>query len=308
MDLSVIIPIHNEQENIEFLYNELKENIIFLKKYEIIFVDDGSIDKSFEILEKIARKDKLVKVIKFRSRRGQSIAIRAGLDFSSGEKIIIMDGDGQHNPKFIIDFYKKLDNYDVVCNYRKNHQKFTTPIGNFLIKNLFKVPYKDSIGGMKGLRKQVKENVYLYGDMHRYLPLMALWKGFKVGEQEIILRQRRAGKSKYRPMKAFRGFIDLLTIKFLVSYSSRPSHIFGSAGILSSGIGGISLFYLLFNRIFFGSAIGNHLPIFLLSILLVLLGFNFIFFGFLGDMISYNHMSQLEQKNYIVFKTVNLKL
>ena len=311
MDLSVIIPVHNEETNIELLYNELKSNLKFLKKYEIIFVDDGSFDKSFEILEGFSKKDKTLKVIKLKSNYGQSVAIRAGLDISNGEKIIILDGDGQHDPKYIQDFFIKLDSYDVVCNLRRNktkaNKKFLSSIGNQLIRSLFDVRLQDSIGGMKGLTKQVKENIYLYGNMHRYLPILASWKGFKVGEQEIVLRERHSGKSHYKPMKAFRGFIDLLTVKFFVSYSTRPSYIFGSVGLASLGIGSLSLLYLILRKFLFGIAMGSNLPMFLLGILLIILGINFIFFGFLGDMVSYNHMSHLEQKNYIIHKTLNVK-
>lgn len=305
LDISVVVPVHNEEGNIEYFYRELKDALNFSRKYEIIFVDDGSRDSSFMILSRIAGEDKNVKVVKLRGNYGQTVAIRAGLDICCGEKIITMDGDGQHNPKYILDFYKKLDVYDVVCNYRKNRQSTSTHIGNFLIRTLFKFPYKDSIGGMKGFRKQVKDEVYLYGNMHRYLPLLARWKGFKVGQQEIILRNRLAGQSHYRPMKAIKGFLDLLTVKFFVSYSTRPSHIFGSAGLASLGIGLASLFYLFVSRIFFGNPVTASLPMFLTGILLTVIGFNFIFFGFLGDMVSYNHLSKNKEKNYILEKIVN---
>jgi glycosyltransferase involved in cell wall biosynthesis len=306
IDLSLVIPVHNEEGNLETLYLEIKENLKPIKKHEIIFVDDGSRDKTFEILSRLSKNDKSVKVVRLKANYGQSIALRAGLDASKGEKIITIDGDGQHDPKYILDYYKKLDEYDVVCNYRKNHKKATTPIGNFLIKTLFNVPFKDSIGGMKGLTRQVKDNIYLYGNMHRYLPLLALWKGFNVGEQEIVLRERISGRSHYKPMKAFRGFIDLLTVKFFVSYSNRPSYIFGSAGLISSGIGGISLLYLILRRLFFGIGIMESLPLFLLSILLILLGFNSICFGFMADMISYNHLSATNESNYLIHQTINI--
>jgi len=143
MDLSVIIPVHNEEANIELLYNELKSSLKFLKKYEIIFVDDGSFDKSFEILEGFSKKDKTLMVIKLKSNYGQSIAIRAGLDASDGEKIIIIDGDGQHDPKYIQDFFIKLDSYDVVCNLRKNkteaNKKIKTNNWNNAVRNHYQM-------------------------------------------------------------------------------------------------------------------------------------------------------------------------
>ncbi len=305
VDLSIIIPINNEEQNIMPLYGELRNSLKQIKNHEIIYVDDGSRDRSFELLNEIAKKNKKIKVIRLRSNYGQTIAIRAGLDVANGEKIITMDGDGQHDPRFIPYFYEKLNVFDVVCNYRLNRKKGSTNFGNFLIKKLFKVKYKDSIGGMKGLRKQVKDEIYLYGNMHRYLPLLAQWKGFKVSEQKIILRKRRAGLSKYNPGKAFKGFIDLLTIKFFVSYSNRPSHIFGSVGLFGLGIGGVSLIYLILRKLFFGIAISSNMPLFLLGIMLTLIGFNFVFFGFLGDMIAYNHLSKNKEKNYIVQEIVN---
>jgi len=305
MELSIIIPIHNEEKNLHPLYSEIKEAVKPLKTYEIIFVDDGSIDNSYNILSEFSKKDSKVKIVKLKSNYGQSIAIRAGIDISKGEKIITMDGDGQHDPKYFPGFFKKLDKYDVVCNKRRNRDgssKIMSFIGNLLIKILFRSNLKDSIGGMKGFTKQVKENIYLYGNMHRYLPLLALWKGFKVGEQEIYVRPRKYGKSKYGRFKGLKGFIDLLTVKFFVSYSSRPSHIFGGLGLISSGVGVISLLYLILRKLIVGTGISENLPLFLMGILLTLIGFNFIFFGLLGDMVSYNHMSQTNQKNYIIDK------
>jgi len=307
MELSLIIPINNEEKNIDFLYSELKEVLKPLKTHEIIFIDDGSNDNSFQILLDLSKKDSKIKILKLKSNYGQSIALKSGMDFAKGEKIITLDGDGQHNPKYIPLFFKKLNKYDVVCNVRVNKlglKRIISGFGNFLIKCFFNTKLRDSIGGMKGLTKQVKENIYLYGNMHRYLPLLAYWKGFKVGEQEIFVRKRKAGKSKYSLFKGFKGFIDLLTIKFFVSYSSRPSHIFGTMGLFSFGIGFISLIYLILRKLFYQTAISQNLPLFLLGILLTLIGFNFIFFGLIGDMISYNHMSQSDQKNYIVDKIV----
>jgi glycosyltransferase involved in cell wall biosynthesis len=305
MDLSIIIPVHNEENNLLPLYKEIIENIKTIKSYEIIFVDDGSNDNSYKVLIELSKQSSKVKVIKLKSKYGQSIALKAGMDYSSGERIITLDGDGQHDPRDIPLFYKKLEQYDLVCNIRQNHKKFSTIIGNFMIKFFFNSGLSDSIGGMKGLRKEVKDEIYLYGNMHRYLPILAKWKGFKVGEQEIILRKRANGESKYSFLKGFKGFLDLLTIKFFVSYSSRPSYIFGSFGIISFLLGFIILFYLSFLKIFFLIGISQRLPLFLLGILLTLIGLNFIFFGLMADMISYNHMTQSKQKNYLIEKIIN---
>jgi glycosyltransferase involved in cell wall biosynthesis len=304
MELSLIIPVHNEGKNIETLHSEIKEVLRPLKSYEVLYVDDGSRDNSFEILSRIAEKDEKVRVLKLKSNYGQSIAIKAGLDASKGNKIITLDGDGQHDPRFIPYYFKKLDKYDVVCNIRLKRRKLMTDFGNLMIKLFFNSQLRDSVGGMKGLTKQVKDNIYLYGDMHRYLPLLAQWKGFRVGEQRIIIRERKEGRSNYKFVKGFKGFIDLLTVKFFVSYSTRPSYIFGSAGLLSTGIGFFILLYLTLRKIIFSTGILESFPLFMLGILLTLIGINFIFFGFLGDMISYNSMSTNNQKNYIIDKEI----
>lgn len=308
MGISLIIPVYNEEDNIDPLYNELREVLKSLREYEIIFVDDGSTDKTFSILEAISKKDKTIRVIKLQSRYGKGNALQAGLDVCKGEKIIVMDGDGQHDPKYIKDYVEKLNEFDVVTSVRSGRGGFgpsvSTPFGNFLIRMLFRVKLRDGVGSMIGFTNRVKENLFVYGNLFRYIPLLAIWKGFRVGEQEIALRPRRAGKSKFNAFKPFKGFIDLLTVKFFVSYSTRPSHIFGSAGLISLGIGGISLAYLLLRKIFFGIAITTSLPMFLLGILLTVLGFNFIFFGFLGDMVSHNYLSSNNKRNYIVEKRI----
>jgi glycosyltransferase involved in cell wall biosynthesis len=306
MDFSIIIPVYNEEENVVPLYEEIKESLKSQKNYEIIFVDDGSTDKTFSVLEPASKKDKTIKIIRLQARYGKGNALQAGLDFCNGNKIIVMDGDGQHDPRYIKEYVEKLDSYDVVTSVRSGRDGFgpriSTPFGNFLIRLLFGVNLRDGVGSMIGFTRRVKANLFIYGNLFRFIPLLAIWKGFKVGEQEIILRQRKSGKSKFNAFKPFKGFIDLLTVKFFVSYSTRPSHIFGSAGLISLGIGGISLLYLIIRKLFLGVAITTSLPMFLLGILLTVLGFNFIFFGFLGDMVSHNYLSSNNKKNYVLEK------
>jgi len=290
------------------LYNEIRETLKNLKSYEIIFVDDGSRDGTFEVLEKLSKKDGKIRAIKFNYNYGKGNALQAGLDICKGEKIIVMDGDGQHNPKYIHDYARKLDTCDIVTNIRSERKgigpNIITPIGNAIIRFLFKVNLSDSIGSMIGLKRKVKENLFVYGNLFRFIPLLAIWKGFKIGEQEIVIRSRKTGKSKFKGFKPFKGFVDLLTVKFFVSYSTRPSHIFGSAGLASLGVGLMSLFYLFVNRIFFGNAITEHLPMFLTGILLTMLGFNFLFFGFLGDMMSHNYLTTNNKKEYIIDRII----
>lgn len=309
MELSILIPVRNEEKNITLLCEEITQNIGFLKSYEIIFIDDGSTDNSFEVLLRIAKKDSKVRVIKFKSNYGKGAALKAGMDSCTGKKIIIMDGDGQHDPKYIPLFLEKLNKYDVVSSVRKGRKGFGPNVmsrsGNYLIRVLFNTNLRDGVGSMVALTEEVKNNLFIYGNMFRYISILALWKGFKVGEQEIVIRPRREGKSKFKPFKGFKGLIDLITLKFFFSYYTRPSHMFGSIGLASSAVGIISLLYLIIRKVIIGTAISANLPLFLLGILLTVIGFNFIFFGLIGDMISYNHMVQTNQKNYIVEKTVN---
>lgn len=308
MDLSILIPVRNEEKNIIPLYAEIKQNLNAVKSYEIIFIDDGSKDLTFENLSKIAKKDSSVKAIKFKSNYGKGSALNAGMDLCTGKKILIMDGDGQHDPKYIPLFVEKLNHYDVVSSVRKGRKGFGPNVvsksGSYLIRTLFNVNLKDGVGSMVALTGQVKENILIYGNMFRYISILAIWKGFRVGEQEIVIRPRKEGKSKFKPFKGFKGFVDLLTLKFFFSYYSRPSHLFGSIGLTSSVIGIFSLLYLIVRKLIIGTAISANLPLFLLGILLTVIGFNFIFFGLMGDMISYNHMVQTNKKDYIIEKIV----
>ncbi|MBU0958471.1 MAG: glycosyltransferase family 2 protein [Nanoarchaeota archaeon] len=308
MILSVIIPVYNEQGNIEYLYDELRDTLKSIKTYEVIFVDDGSEDRTYEVLERIAKKDKKIRVIKHRSNYGKGVALQSGLDICKGENIIVMDGDGQHDPKYIHDYLEKLKSHDVVTSVRSGRggigPGIVTPIGNFLIRSLFKTDLKDGVGSKIGFTRQVKDNIFVYGNLFRYIPLLALWKGFKVTEHEIVIRPRRSGQSKFNIFKPFKGFIDLLTMKFFVSYSTRPSHIFGSAGLISLGIGGLALAYLFLKKLFIGTAITESLPMFLLGILLVLIGFNFLFFGFLGDMLSHDKLERRRNESYRIERVI----
>lgn len=308
MDLSILIPVRNEEKNVFPLYSEIKQNLNGIKSYEIIFIDDGSNDATFEVLSKITKKDNCVKAIKFKSNYGKGSALNAGMDLCTGKKIIIMDGDGQHDPKYIPLFLEKLNHFDVVSSVRKGRKGFGPNVvsksGNYLIRTLFNVNLRDGVGSMVAFTEQVKENIFIYGNMFRYLSILAIWKGFRVGEQEILIRPRKEGKSKFKPFKGFKGLIDLITLKFFFSYYTRPSHLFGSIGLTSSLIGIFSLIYLILRKYLAGIAISANLPLFLLGILLTVIGFNFIFFGLIGDMISYNHMVQTNQKNYIIEKII----
>lgn len=310
-EFSVVIPVHNEQENLNLLYRRLKEALDNLKKnYEIVFVDDGSTDRTFEILSSFAKKDKKVKVLRLRGRNGQSTTLAAGSDFASGKYIVSIDADLQNDPRDIPKFIDKLKKYDVVCGSRLLSKgkkiSFYSRFGSWLIRRLFRTKLKDPIGGMKGFKKEVAESVQMYAGMHRYLPLLALWKGFSVTEIPIRLRKRYKGKTKYKPLKMFTGFLDLLTIKFFTSYSSRPSHLFGTTGFISGFMGFVILLWMTFRKLVLGMSIGASLPLFFLGILLFLIGILFWFFGLIADLITFDAITSKKRKNYIVKEKINI--
>ena len=311
-DISIVIPVYNEEENIEILYKELKTVLESLHmQYEILFIDDGSIDDSFKIMENIAMNDNTVKIVKLLSNYGQSSAISAGLEYTNGDSIITMDSDLQHNPKDIPRLLKKLDEgYHVVCGWRKHRSKTDSLFGktipsrifNFLttriagLKNLH-----DVAGGMRALKRDVLESVELYGEMHRYLPALAAWKGFKVTEEEITLRTRKYGSTKYGIRRLFRGSLDLITVKFLISYSTRPSHLFGGVGLFLFALGFLLGLYLVIKKFLFHvHLLEQHMPLLLLLVLMMIIGVNLISLGLMADMLSLTK----KREEYIVEKIV----
>jgi len=308
--LSVVLPVHNEEKNIEYLYNELKEALKDIE-YELVFVDDGSRDTSFSIMESFAAKDKNVKIVKLLSNYGQSTALAAGCEHATGENIVTMDSDLQHDPKDIMSLIEPLSKgYHVVCGWRQKRgdsfvkKGLPSRFANFLVNKMLKLNLHDSVGGMKAFKKRVVEVVPMYGDMHRYLPVLAKWKGFRITERPIKVSERKAGKTHYKMSRLFRGFLDLMTVKFFISYSTRPFHIFAKIGFVSFIIGfGIGFYYLLM-KIFFGVFLMQEIASLILSVMLIVLGINFICFGFIADMISFDAISSRKRKVYLVEKVV----
>jgi glycosyltransferase involved in cell wall biosynthesis len=306
MTLSVVLPVHNEEQNIERVYQELSQELRTIgQHYEIIFVDDGSKDRSYALLKALAEKDRSVKVVKLISNYGQSTALAAGIEQARGTYIVTMDADGQHDPADIKRLIEPLRNgYHVVCGWRKKRGEMSksvpSRIANALVRAMTGLKLHDSVGGMKVFRREVTDVVPLYGDMHRYLPVLARWKGFRVTERPIHLRQRSAGKTHYTFKRLFGGFFDLLTVKFFISYSTRPLHIFAAFGLLSFTVGFIIGLYYLFQKIFFGVHLMQEVASLILSVLLIILGINGILFGFIADMVTFDAISSKKRKMYVV--------
>ncbi|MEW6456111.1 MAG: glycosyltransferase family 2 protein [Acidobacteriota bacterium] len=305
--VSVVVPVFNEENNLEILHRELSEALKNLdKKYEIIFVDDGSVDNSFQVLKKIKESDKSVKIIKLRRNFGQTSALSAGFDHSKGEIIISVDADLQNVPSDIPSLISKLEEgYDIVNGWRwKRKDRFLTrkipsAVANWLISFITGIKLHDYGCTLKAYRKEVLKNVRLYGEMHRFIPAVASWMGIKVAEVKVNHRQRKYGKSKYGISRTIRVILDLITVKFLISYSTRPLQIFGLFGFISFFVGFILGLYLSYEKIILREAIGGR-PLLLLAVLLMFLGAQFITLGLLAEMLSRTYHEAVEKKIYVI--------
>ena len=302
MDISVVIPVYNEEKNVLVLHDKLSKVLKSLKKaYEIIFVDDGSTDKTYSNLTKIHKKNKNTKVIQFYRNFGKAAALSAGFEQSKGGIIITMDGDLQDDPKEIPRFIKKInEGYDLVNGWkhkRKDPLTKTLPskIANFVTSYSTGAKLHDMNCGFKAYRREVTKSIKLYGDMHRYIPALAYSKGYRITEIKVDHHKRKYGSSKYGFVRLFRGLFDFITIKFLNDYIRRPMHFFGMIGGLLFVIGLVILTYLSILRLFYNILIGGR-PLLLLGILLLILGFQFLSIGLIGEI--FVNLSQEKEDVY----------
>ena len=288
MKLSIIIPVYNEQDNVLPLYNKLKS--ILKYDHELIFIDDGSRDNTHEILRNIQKKDPKLKIIKFRNNLGKSEALSKGFKHAKGDIIITMDGDLQDDPEEIPRFIEKIkEGYDLVVGWKYKRQDplsktIPSKFFNLLIRILTGVKIHDSNCCFKAYKKEVVKNLKIYGELHRYIPSLVHWKGFKVTEIKVKHHKRLHGKSKYGFSRLLKGFLDLLTIKFLIKYSKKPLHFFGSIGIISFLLGILISLYLVYEKYLLNINIGSR-PMLILGVLLLIIGVQFICLGLLGEMI-----------------------
>lgn len=311
MLLSFIIPVLNEEESLLQLYHEILENLDS-HSYEIIFIDDGSTDGSFEIMKAIAEKDKNVKVIRFRRNFGKSAALQKGFDIAEGEIIFTLDADLQDNPTEIPNFLKKIEEgWDLVSGWKKHrrdplHKRLPSKLFNWVTGSTFKLKLKDYNCGFKAYRKELVKELNLYGEMHRYIPVLAHSLGYKVCEIPVLHRAREYGKSKYGSERYLRGFFDLLTVKMLTQYSRSPLYLFGRIGLYASIIGFIISLYLAVLKIFMGVPLSNR-PLLFLGMLLILGGLQFISMGLISELIV-NRMSQRKNLQLSIKCTINTEV
>jgi len=306
MNFSIIIPVFNEEQNISQLYNEITSVMIdFDKDFEIIFVDDGSNDKTYGNLLEIQQNDHHLKIIKLIKNFGQTSALQAGIDISKGEFIITMDGDLQNDPKDIPSLIHELDRgYDVITGWRYKRKdifskRFVSRIANFLRKQILKDRINDSGCGLKAYRKECFQKINLYGESHRFIPAILSINGYKIKEIKVNHRPRKYGKTKYNYTRTFNGFLDMLLIRFWTNFSTRPIHLFGSFGIIFGSIGfGLGV-YLSTLKLYYNEPIADR-PLLILASLLIITGLILFFFGLIADILIKIYYK--DAKPYIIDK------
>lgn len=291
MNISIVIPLYNEEDNVRALHERLKGVLENLQlEYEIIYIDDGSNDETLILLHDIQKDDKNVLVLSLRRNFGQTAAFAAGFDFARGDIIITMDGDLQNDPNDIPRLIKAMEGYDLVSGWRKKRKdpflsrRLPSVIANWLISKVTGVRLHDYGCSLKAYRRDVVKNLRLYGEMHRFIPAIASWYGVRIAEIETTHHPRHKGKSKYGISRTVKVLLDLITVKFLQSFSTKPIQFFGPLGIVF-GIGGIGVsLYLTVLKLVSGIDIGGR-PLLLLGVLLIIVGIQFVGMGLLGEMI-----------------------
>ena len=307
MELSIVIPVYNEEENVEPLIEEINLAVRPLgNHYEIVVVDDGSRDATFSVLAGLREREPRLRVVRLKRNFGQTAAIAAGLAYAEGDIVVLMDGDAQNDPKDIPALLGELKKgNDLVCGWRSNRQdpffsrRLPSMIANLLISWTTQVKTHDYGCTLKAMRRDVAKNLKLYGEMHRFIPAIAYERGARVTELKVNHRPRLRGSSKYGIARTLRVILDLLTVKFLISYSTRPSHVFGLLGITSGGLGFLIAVYLTFEKLAYHRAIGGR-PLLLLAILLIFIGFQFITMGLLGEMLSRTYHESQDKAIFVV--------
>jgi len=302
---TVIIPANNEEQNIDPLYHQLRNVLDEINKpYEIIFIDDGSTDLTFRNMKSIQQQDSSIKIIKFRKNFGKSTALNVAFHYAKGQIIITMDADLQDDPEEIPRFIAKIEEgFDLVSGWKYPRfdpvtKTIPSKFFNQLTCILTGVSLHDFNCGFKAYRNDVIKNLQLYGEMHRYIPALAAWNGFKITEIKIQHHPRYAGKSKYGFSRFFKGLLDLITVKFITDYSSRPLHVFGLPGLLSLIIGFVLGIYLVLLKYLENAQLSER-PLLILSVLLVLIGLQFISIGLLGEMMTFREMREQKVEQYI---------
>jgi glycosyltransferase involved in cell wall biosynthesis len=313
-NLSLIVPVYNEEKNLPFLIEAIQKALDPLPyTWEVVLVDDGSEDSSLQVLTRLAEKapDRL-RVVSFRRNFGQTAAIAAGLDYAGGEIIVLLDADMQNDPADIPMLLEKLDEgYDLVSGWRRRRQDAyltrTLPsnLANMLISHVTGVPLHDYGCTLKAYRREVLEGFRLYGEMHRFIPVFANSVGAKITEVQVNHHPRKFGKSKVGLERTVKVILDLFTVKFLVSYSSKPIYLFGGAGLILILGSGVMLLYLFVRRMLSQiSVLGS--PLFQVSVMLLIMGFQSVLMGLIAELLVRTYYESQRKPTYRIRKTINI--
>ena len=307
IDLSVVVPLFNEEGNIQELHREIRAALDSQPfSYEILFINDGSTDRTAELIRELIGSDPHVVLVNFRRNFGQTAAMSAGFDYSRGEVIITLDGDLQNDPADIPKLLGKInEGYDVVAGWRQKRQdpflnrRLPSMIANRIISWITGVKLHDYGCTLKAFKREVAEHIRLYGEMHRFIPAIASAVGISIAEVPVNHRSRQHGRSKYGISRTFRVILDLITVKFMLSYANRPLHVFGFIGMISFALGSLVSLVLIFQRQFYGVPLADR-PLFQLAILMVFIGVQFITFGLISELqIRTYHESQNKPIYYV---------
>lgn len=313
MDLSVVIPIKDERDNLRPLHEALCTALTPTgQQYEIVFVDDGSEDGSFDVLCQLAAEDDRVKVVQLRRNYGQTQALQAGIDSASGDVIVTMDGDLQNDPADIPMLLDHLEKgYEVVLGWRKHrqdglwHRKIPSWIANALIRWITRVKTRDLGCTLRAMRRDAAEELSLYGEMHRFIPVLIQHGGHRVLQVPVQHHPRRAGRTKYNLSRSVRVLLDLITVKFLEKYLTRPMHVFGAGGLACILLSWASLAVALVRKLWLGQDMTDS-PLLLLCVLLTVVGVQFISMGLIGEVLARTYFESQGKSAYRVRTTLNL--
>ena len=306
--LSIVIPIHNEEPSILPLYDRLTAVLERLKRpYEVLFVDDASSDRSFELLANLVETDGHLTVIRLRRNFGQTAALSAGFHEAQGEIVIAMDGDLQHAPEDIPALLEKIEQgYDIASGWRQHRidnpllRKIPSRIANWMMAKASGVDLRDFGTTFKAYRAEVLKDVQLYGELHRFIPALASFYGARIAEVPIQNSLRTAGDSHYGLSRTFRVLFDILTIRFLLRYLTRPMHFFGTLGLAGTTLGGAIMLYLGVNKILGQDIIAEHGPLMVLGGLLLLAGLIMFNTGFIGEMLMRTYFESQDRRIYAI--------
>ncbi|MCU7493379.1 MAG: glycosyltransferase family 2 protein [Ignavibacteria bacterium] len=297
--ISIVVPLYNEEESLRPLANEIKKAMrLILAEYEVVFVDDGSTDKSLSVLKEISRVDPKFKYISFRKNYGKSAALQMGFKQVTGDVVITMDADLQDDPSEIVNLLQKLEEgYDLVSGWKKQRfdpfiKRHSSKFFNYVTGLMSGIKIHDFNCGLKAYRREVVKNLNVYGELHRYMPVLADWQGFTISEIPVKHHPRRYGSTKFGISRFFKGFIDLMTVIFTTRYIKRPMHLFGFLGAIAFLIGFVVNGYLSIEWML-GRSLSNR-PLLFFGMLLIIVGVQFFSVGLLGEMMVHSMQNDKE--------------